>query len=90
MRDRSMNTRRRKFVKKILYLVTVALVAMLILVPMAGAQEQKEQTMMVEQTTMVEGDLPKSGGLPVRTILAPAAALLIGGGIVAYAVERRR
>jgi hypothetical protein len=60
-----------------------ALVAMLILVPMAGAQEQK-------QTKMVEGDLPKSGGLPVGTILAPAAALLLGGGIVAYAVARRR
>ena len=39
---------------------------------------------------MVEGDLPKSGGLPVGTILAPAAALLLGGGIVAYAVARRR
>jgi hypothetical protein len=76
--------------KRVLYLLTAALVAMLILVPMAGAQEQKEQTMMVEQTTKVEGDLPKSGGLPVGTILAPAAALLLGGGIVAYAVARRR
>jgi hypothetical protein len=85
-----MDIRRRTYVKKILYLVMTALVAMLILVPMAGAQEQKEQTMMVEQTKMVEGDLPKSGGLPVGTILAPAAALLLGGGIVAYAVARRR
>lgn len=76
--------------KRVLYLLTAALVAMLILVPMAGAQEQKEQTMMVEQTTKVEGDLPKSGGLPVGTIVAPAAALLLGGGIVAYAVARRR
>ena len=76
--------------KRVLYLLTAALVAMMILVPMAGAQEQKEQTMMVEQTTKVEGDLPKSGGLPVGSILAPAAALLLGGGIVAYAVARRR
>ena len=76
--------------KRVLYLLTAALVAMMILVPMAGAQEQKEQTMMVEQTTKVEGDLPKSGCLPVGSILAPAAALLLGGGIVAYAVARRR
>jgi hypothetical protein len=73
--------------KRVLYLVTAALVAMLILVPMAGAQEV---TAEVERTTMVEGDLPKSGGLPVGSILAPAAALLLGGGIVAYAVARRR
>jgi len=41
----------------------VALVAMLILVPTAMAQE----TMMMEKETTVtmEGDLPKSGGVPV-------------------------
>jgi hypothetical protein len=75
--------------KRVLYLLTVALVAMLILVPAAMAQEM-EQTVMRETTTIVEGDLPKSGGLPVGTILAPAAALLIGGGLVAYAAARRR
>ncbi len=75
--------------KRVLYLLTVALVAMLILVPAAMAQEM-EQTVMRETTTIVEGDLPKSGGLPVGTILAPAAALLIGGGLVAYAAGRRR
>jgi hypothetical protein len=61
---------------------------MLILVPTAMAQD----TMMMEKETTVtmEGDLPKSGGVPVGSILLPAAALLVGGGIVGYAVLRRR
>ncbi len=75
--------------KRVIYLVMVALVAMLILVPTAMAQED---TMMMEKETTVtmEGDLPKSGGVPVGSILLPAAALLVGGGIVGYAVLRRR
>jgi len=66
----------------------VALVAMLILVPVAMAQE----TMMMEKETTVtmEGDLPKSGGVPVGSIVLPAAALLVGGRIVGYAILRRR
>jgi hypothetical protein len=73
--------------KRVIYLVMVALVAMLILVPTAMAQE-----MTAEQKveTTVEQDLPKSGGVPVGSILLPAAALLVGGGIVGYAVLRRR
>jgi hypothetical protein len=39
---------------------------------------------------MMEGDLPKSGGVPVGSILLPAAALLVGGGVLGYAVLRRR
>ena len=75
--------------KRVVYLVMVALVAMLILVPTAMAQED---TMMMEKETTVtmEGDLPKSGGVPVGSILLPAAALLVGGGVVGYAVLRRR
>ncbi len=75
--------------KRVIYLVMVALVAMLILVPTAMAQED---TMMMEKETTVtmEGDLPKSGGVPVGSILLPAAALLVGGGVVGYAVLRRR
>jgi len=67
----------------------VALVAMLILVPTAMAQEE---TMKMEKETTIttEGDLPKSGGLPAGTVLLPAAALLVGGGIVGYAILRRR
>ncbi len=74
--------------KRVIYLVMVALVAMLILVPTAMAQE----TMMMEKETTVtmEGDLPKSGGVLVGSIVLPAAALLVGGGIVGYAILRRR
>jgi hypothetical protein len=73
--------------KRVLYLVMVALVAMLILAPTAMAQEQ---TMMMETTTTMEKDLPKSGGVPVGSILLPAAALLVGGGVLGYAILRRR
>jgi hypothetical protein len=73
--------------KRVIYLVMVALVAMLILVPTAMAQEM---TMEKETTVEMEKDLPKSGGVPVGSILLPAAALLVGGGIVGYAVLRRR
>lgn len=74
--------------KRVIYLVMVALVAMLILAPTAMAQD----TMMMEKesTVMMEGDLPKSGGVPVGSILLPAAALLVGGGIVGYAFLRRQ
>ena len=77
----------RTLVKRLVYLVTAALVAMLILVPTAMAQEM---TVMQEETMMMEGDLPKSGGVPVGSMLLPAAALLVGGGILGYAVLRRR
>jgi len=77
----------RTLVKRVLYLATAALVAMLILVPAAMAQEQ---TVMMEETMMMEKDLPKSGGVPVGSILLPAAALLVGGGVLGYAVLRRR
>jgi hypothetical protein len=77
----------RTLVKRLLYLVTAALVAMLILAPTAMAQDM---TVMQESTTMMEKDLPKSGGVPVGSILLPAAALLVGGGILGYAVLRRR
>ncbi len=77
----------RTLVKRLLYLVTAALVAMLILAPTAMAQEM---TMMMEETMMMEKDLPKSGGVPVGSIVLPAAALLVGGGILGYAVLRRR
>lgn len=73
--------------KKLVYLATAALVAMLILVPTAMAQEQ---TMMMEETMMMEKDLPKSGGPAVGSMVLPAAALLVGSGVLAFAVLRRR
>ncbi len=73
--------------KRLLYLAAVALVAMLILVPTAMAQEAE---MKVEQEVTIEKDLPKSGGVGPAPLALPAAALLIGGGILGYAVLRRR
>lgn len=76
--------------KRIVYLAMAALVAMLILVPTAMAQDtmMKEETMMVKEDTA--GPLPKSGGPAVGSVLLPAAALLLGSGVLAYAVLRRR
>jgi hypothetical protein len=44
--------------------------------------------MKMEQT--VEKDLPKSGGVAPGSLVLPAVALLIGGGVLGYAVLRRR
>ena len=62
-------------------------IGMLILVPMAVAQDT---TMMMMETTMAGGEasgIPESGG---PAILLPAAALLLGSGILTYAILRRR
>ena len=83
--------------KRIILLAMVAFMAMLVLAPMAMAQD----TTMMMETTMMEGsmmemtgsgqmddsDLPSSGG---PAILLPAAALLVGSGILTYAILRRR
>jgi hypothetical protein len=72
-------------VKRIVYLVVVAVVAMLIVVPAAMAQT--EMTVEMETTQ----PLPKSGGVPIgSSALLPAAALLLGAGVLGYAVLRRR
>jgi hypothetical protein len=75
--------------KRVLYLAMAALVVMLILVPTAMAQE-----MTVEQKMEMEGTqpLPKSGGVSVgsTSVVLPAAALLVGAGILGVAVLRRR
>jgi hypothetical protein len=54
----------------------------------AAAQPKMEATMMDETTS----PLPKSGGIGVGgpSLLLPAVALLVGGGILGYAVVRRR
>ena len=74
--------------KRVLYLVMVALVAMLILAPTAMAQG--DMTVERETTVQMEKDLPKSGGVPIGSTLLPAAALLVGGGVLGYAILRRR
>jgi hypothetical protein len=65
---------------------------MLVLMPMAMAQDS---SMMMGSTMMMEGSMaggpsgaiPESGG---PAILLPAAALLLGSGILTYAILRRR
>ena len=70
--------------KRVILLVTmVALVAMLALAPMALAQD----TTMMTGTGSPSPDVPKSGG---PAILLPAAALLLGSGVLTYAILRRR
>ena len=92
--------------KRTILLAMVAFMAMLVLAPVAMAQDttmmmmettmmgggQMEETMMMETTMMGAGqqaddDLPQSGG---PAILLPAAALLVGSGILTYAILRRR
>ncbi len=73
--------------KRIIFLATVvALVAMLALAPMAMAQGT---TMMMEGSMAgtTSPGVPSSGG---PAILLPAAALLLGSGILTYAILRRR
>ena len=73
--------------KRVLYLAVAALVAMLILVPTAMAQE-----MTVQQKVESTGPLPPSGGPAIGfgAMALPAAALLLGAGVLGYAVLRRR
>jgi hypothetical protein len=93
--------------KRIILLAMVAFMAMLVLAPMAMAQDttmmMEETGMMMEETGMMMEDtgmmemtgageetdngLPTSGG---PAILLPAAALLVGSGILTYAILRRR
>jgi hypothetical protein len=93
--------------KRIILLAMVAFMAMLVLAPMAMAQDttmmmedtgmmMEETGMMMEDTGMMEmtgagqetdDGLPTSGG---PAILLPAAALLVGSGILTYAILRRR
>lgn len=72
--------------KRVVYLVVVALVAMMILVPTAMAQQTDQMVMEMEATA----PLPPSGGFATPSVILPAAALLLGAGAVTFAVLRRR
>ena len=72
--------------KRTIFLATAALLAMLVFMPMAVAQG----TMMTGSPTAAGSPspgVPSSGG---PAILLPAAALLLGSGILTYAILRRR
>jgi hypothetical protein len=65
--------------KRAMILATLVLVLMLVLAPVALAQ------------TPSPTPLPVSGGPAIGSSIAlPAAALLIGSGILTYAILRRR
>ena len=70
--------------KRVIFLAMAAVLAMLILVPMAVAQDT---TMMEATMSAPTGQPPETGG---PAILLPAAALLLGSGILTYAILRRR
>ena len=75
--------------KRVVYLAAAALVALLILAPVAMAQGTTG--MMKEEIKMEKTQpLPSSGGPAVSSVLLPATALLVGSGVIAYAVMRRR
>ena len=80
--------RRENSLKRLTYLVTAALVAMVLFVPSAFAQGMVEETMMMESTR----PLPASGGMLISNpaLVLPVVALLLGSGVLGYAVLRRR
>jgi ABC-type cobalt transport system substrate-binding protein len=93
------------WMKRAIFLATAALLVMLVLAPVALAQDT---TMMGAETqagggaTQAGGGATQAGGgtagkagkpLPPSggpEILLPAAALLLGSGVLTYAVLRRR
>jgi hypothetical protein len=90
-------------VRKLLMLATCALVSSLFLAPAVGAQEMMEEKMddsmmmeeKMEEPKMEKGkmmEMPKTGGLvaPSTLILPAVAALLLGSGLLAYGIQRRR
>ncbi|HZB84147.1 MAG TPA: hypothetical protein VE288_15030 [Rubrobacteraceae bacterium] len=73
---------------KLLCVFGAAVVAMLILVPYAFAQGTVERKMEMETTILQPTGGGAIGGPAV--VLPAAAALLMGAGVLTYAVVRRR
>ena len=96
--------------KRLVYLAMAALMALVIFVPTATAQEMMDDSMMMEQSKMEQPkmeqpkmeqpkmmekkgkmEMPMTGGPSLGLLLLPAAALLVGMGLMAgYVVRRRR
>ena len=82
------------FVRRLLLLASFVLVASLFLASTAGAQEMMQEKMMDESMMMEKKgkmEMPKTGGPATMSMLLPAVAvLLLGSGVLTYAVLRRR
>jgi hypothetical protein len=90
------------WMKRAIFLATAALLVMLVLAPVALAQDTTMmggETQMGGETKMggatQPGGATQAGGRPLPSsggpaILLPAAALLLGSGVLTYAVLRRR
>ena len=77
--------------KRVVYLAAAALVVLLVLAPAAMAQGTQPKMVIEETKTMEKTQpLPSSGGPALGSVLLPATALLVGSGVIAYAVVRRR
>jgi hypothetical protein len=92
--------------KRAILLATAALLLMLVLAPVALAQETTampedtgraagETMPMGAEATGAEATMPGGGRQPLApsggpAILLPAAALLLGSGILTYSILRRR
>jgi hypothetical protein len=90
--------------KRLVYLAMAALMALVILVPTATAQEMMDESVMMDDSMMMEQskmeqpemmekgkmEMPKTGGPSLGLLLLPAAALLVGMGLMAGYVVRRR
>jgi hypothetical protein len=72
--------------KRMLLLTVATLLVGLLLGSVVLAQETTEMT-VATATETTPGPLAPSGG---ASILLPAAALLVGAGVLTYAVLRRR
>jgi hypothetical protein len=84
-----LSEKERKVVKtRLLCVFGAAVVAMLILVPGAFAQGTVQQKIETETTVLQPTGGGAIGGPAV--ILPAAAALLMGAGVLTYAVVRRR
>jgi hypothetical protein len=75
------------WMRKAIFLATVCLLAMLIFAPVALAQEETTPAGATPMEETTPPGLAPSGG---PAILLPAAALLLGSGILTYAILRRR
>ena len=88
--------------KRAIFLATAALLVMLVLAPVALAQDTTAMTGQTQAPggggTMGKTQAPGGGGTAGKPlppsggpeILLPAAALLLGSGVLTYAVLRRR